>query len=599
MMNTLQIQKFLSFKLNYTHNNLQERIFYTIDCDNSQQHFIKIKVQFPVDENKTIIHLPSWRPGRYELGNFAKNIKNFKVFNDQNKAVNFHKINKDSWEISSNETKYIKIEYQYYANELNAGSSYFDEQQLYVNPVNCFLYAEGKELFPISLELNIPENYTIASSLVQENNFLLAENFDELADSPFICSENLEKQTYSVADTNFHIWFNNQLNIPWERVLTDFRSFTEKQIEDFGEFPVSEYHFLIQSLPYLAYHGVEHLKSTVITLGPSYDLFENRYDELLGVSSHELYHVWNVKSIRPKDLLPYDYKKENYSELGYIYEGITTYLGDLYLLKSGVFSLENYLKELSKQFQKHFDNPGRFTYSVAQSSYDTWLDGYVPGVPGRKVSIYTEGCLLAFVMDAKIRKATNNKRGIEEVMKRLYYNFAQNNKGYTEKDFIDQLENICGYSFQDFFNDYVHGTTPYETILLEALDFIGLELIQTPSNSYSEANLGMKTVHQSNHLLISAIYPGSPAEMAGLSLGDELIALNTIKLNYDLDSCLNYFDASSKTLSFFRNGKLLQLTLPEVNRFFYLSHKIHKKVNLTPNQEKAIIAWSENDSKFS
>ena len=585
--------------MNYTHNNLQERIFYIIDCDNAQQHFIKIKVQFPVDENKTIIHLPSWRPGRYELGNFAKNIKNFKVFNDQNKAVNFHKINKDSWEISSNETKYIKIEYQYYANELNAGASYFDEHQLYVNPVNCFLYAEGKEQFPISLELNIPENYTIASSLVQENNFLLAENFDELADSPFICSENLEKQTYIVADTNFHIWFNNQLNIPWERVINDFRNFTVKQIEDFGEFPVSEYHFLIQSLPYLAYHGVEHLKSTVITLGPSYDLFENRYDELLGVSSHELYHVWNVKSIRPKELLPYNFKKENYSELGYIYEGVTTYLGDLYLLKSGVFSLENYLRELSVQFQKHFDNPGRFAYSVAQSSFDTWLDGYVPGVPGRKVSIYTEGCLLAFVMDAKIRKATNNKRGIEEVMKRLYYNFAQNNKGYTEKDFIDQLENICGYSFQDFFNDYVHGSTPYETILLEALDFIGLELIQTPSNSYSEANLGMKTVHQSNHLLISAIYPGSPAEMAGLSLGDELIAVNKIKLNNDLDACLNYFDASSKTLSFFRNGKLLQLTLPEVNRFFYLNHKINKKVKLTPNQEKAIFAWSENNSKIS
>ena len=578
---------------------MQERIFYTIDCDNSQQHFIKIKVQFPVDENKTIIHLPSWRPGRYELGNFSKNIKNFKVFNDQNKAVNFQKINKDSWEISSNETKYIRIEYQYYANELNAGSSYYNENQLYVNPVNCFLYAEGKEQFPISLELNIPENYTIASSLVQENNFLLAENFDELADSPFICSENLEKQTYSVADTNFHIWFNNQLNIPWERVIDDFRNFTKKQIEDFGEFPVSEYHFLIQSLPYLAYHGVEHLKSTVITLGPSYDLFENRYDELLGVSSHELYHVWNVKSIRPKELLPYNFKKENYSELGYIYEGITTYLGDLYLLKSGVFSLENYLRELSKQFQKHLDNPGRFAYSVSQSSFDTWLDGYVPGVPGRKVSIYTEGCLLAFVMDAKIRKATNNKRGIEEVMKRLYYNFAQNNKGYTEKDFIDQLENICGYSFQDFFNDYVHGSTPYETILLEALDFFGLELFQTPSNSYSEANLGMKTVHQSNHLLISAIYPGSPADMAGLSLGDELIALNTIKLNHDLDSYLNYFDASSKTLSFFRNGKLLQLTLPEVNRFFYLNHKIHKRVNLTTNQEKAILAWSENNSKIS
>jgi len=577
---------------------LQERILYTIDCDQAQQRFIKIKALFPVNESKTIIHLPSWRPGRYELGNFAKNIKNFKVYNDTNKAINFHKISKDSWEISTKETNTIRIEYQYYANELNAGSSYFDEQQLYVNPVNCFLYAEGKEQFSISLEINIPKNYTIASSLAQEKNFLFAANFDELADSPFICSENLEKQSYSVANIDFHIWFNNQLNIPWERVLDDFQNFTRKQVEDFGEFPVSEYHFLIQSLPYLAYHGVEHLKSTVITIGPSHELFEERYDELLGVSSHELYHVWNIKSIRPKDLLPYDFKKENYSELGYVYEGITTYLGDLYLLKSGVFSLENYLKELSKQFQKHFDNPGRFAYSVAQASYDTWLDGYVPGAPGRKVSIYTEGCLLAFAMDVKIRKATNNKSGIEEVMKRLYYNFAQNNKGYTEKDFIEILENTSGESFKDFFNDYVHGTAPYEAILIDALDFFGLELIQTPSNSYSEAKLGLKTIHQSNHLLISAIYPGSPADMVGLSLGDELIAVNKIKLNNDFDTCLNYFDATSKTLSLFRNGRLLQLTLPEVNRFFYLNHKICKQNKLTNVQERAIREWGENDFRI-
>ena len=137
-------------------------------------------------------------------------------------------------------------------------------------------------------------------------------------------------------------------------------------------------------------------------LGPSYVVFDAVYPDLLGVSSHELYHTWNVKAIRPIELFPYDFTKENYSELGYLCEGVTTYMGDLFLFKSNVFSEEEYFNELNQQLQKHFDNPGRFNYSVAASSFDTWLDGYVPGVPNRKVSIYTEGCLIALVCDLMI-----------------------------------------------------------------------------------------------------------------------------------------------------------------------------------------------------
>ena len=137
-------------------------------------------------------------------------------------------------------------------------------------------------------------------------------------------------------------------------------------------------------------------------------------------------------------MLPYNFKEENYSVSGFVYEGITTYLGDLYLLRSGVFSLEQYLIELSKQLQKHFDNPARFNYSVGDSSFDTWLDGYTPGAPGRKVSIYTEGCLLAFVTDMKIRQATKDQYGIQEVMKQLYFNFAEKGMGYTWQDYQER-----------------------------------------------------------------------------------------------------------------------------------------------------------------
>lgn len=573
-------------------------IQYEVFCEAPNQHFIRFKAIIPVTNSVTTLKLSSWRPGRYELGNFAKNIRNFRVFNDSKKPLSFSKSDKSSWEIQTEGTSEILIEYQYFASELNAGSSFLDKTQLYINPVNCFFFTDETKNDLYQIKLNVSDAWQIACSLPLEQKVLTASSYEELVDSPFICSPNLSHETYEVQDIKFHIWFNNQKHIDWERIKSDFVKFTTKQIKSFIEFPVKEFHFLIHSLPFPAYHGVEHLKSTVITLGPSYAIFDGLYSDLLGVSSHELYHVWNVKSIRPIEMNPYDFEKENYSRLGYVYEGVTTYMGDLYLLKSGVFDLKKYLNEFNKQLQKHFDNPGRFNYSVAQSSFDTWLDGYVLGAPGRKVSIYTEGCLLAFVADIKIRKATKNKFGIEEVMKRLYFDFALQGKGYTEADYRNILESVSGESFETYFSDFIYGTNPYEELIIEALAFFGLELVQKPSKSFSEAKLGFKYLSKGKNSLVQSIYPGSPAELGGLSLGDEIIAVNGKQLNGDLDNWLAYFESDLKTLSFMREGLLMECTLPEVNRFFYLTHEVKVPSELTENQKKALKAWGEDGIEF-
>ena len=569
---------------------MSTKIQYRISCLNAQQRYIQFSATFPCPEDHLSIHLASWRPGRYELGNFAKNIKGFRVFDEQNKAVSFEKSNKDTWQIPTKGTAFIRVEYAYYANELNAGSTYLDEQQLYINPVNCFLFTDDAHGYELTLD--IPATWKIASSLKFENNRCEAADFDQLADSPFICSAQLEQASYEVNGSHFHVWFNNQSFIQWEKVLVDFEKFTRAQIEDFSEFPVKDFHFLIQTLPYAAYHGVEHLESTVITLGPNYDVFGTLYKELLGVSSHELYHVWNVKSIRPAEMQPYNFKEENYAVSGFVYEGVTTYLGDLYLLRSGVFSLEQYLVELSKQLQKHFDNPARFNYSVGDSSFDTWLDGYVPGAPGRKVSIYTEGCLLAFVTDMKLREASNHKYGIQEVMKRMYFDFAVKGIGYTWQDYQQTLENVSGISFQDFFEQFVFGTSPFESILVEACSFFGLDIKQVPSVSYAEAKLGMKTVPKGADAQIVSIYPGSPADIAGLSINDEILAVNNMRLQGNIDAWLNFYDGGIKTLLLNRNGHLMEKTLPEVNRFFYLTHTVHRLETLNQHQRKALKHWA-------
>lgn len=389
------------------------------------------------------------------------------------------------------------------------------------------------------------------------------------------------------------MWFQGSIQIDWERLISDFKAFTDKQIEKFIEFPVPHYHFLFHILPYKAYHGVEHQKSTVIVLGPTYDVFGALYTELLGVSSHELYHTWNVKAIRPIEMYPYDYQTENLSRLGYLCEGVTTYMGDLMLYKAGVFDLKQYLHEFTGQLQKHFDNFGRFHYSVADSSYDTWLDGYTPGAPGRKVSIYTEGCLLAFVCDVKIRAHSNNKHGLDELMKRLYFNFALENKGVSEADYLALLIELGSEEMKDLVQDYFYGTRPFEAILTEALETIGLELVQQVHPKYTAGRLGFKCMPAGAGSLVGAIYPGSPADLAGLMIGDEIVAVNDFKLHADIDSWLTYLDDENKKLTVLRQGRVVELHLPEVQRSFYLEYSVVPMEHQSADQKRTFDYWSK------
>jgi len=543
----------------------------------------------PKDE--TTIRISAWRPGRYELGNFAKNIKGFKVLDEDNEVIESTKFVKDGWKINTSRTASIRIEYAYYAAELNAGSTFVNQQQLYVNPVNCCVFDPEQANEPISLHVSLPSDWQYAGSMPFENGIAQASNFDELADSPFICSAYLQCKTYEIDQTTFYIWFNGEVKPDWDRLLVDFKKFTASQIEKFTNFPSETYHFLIQILPIRAYHGVEHCKSTVITLGPSYEVFGLLYKELLGISSHELYHTWNVKAIRPIEMYPYDFTRENYSELGYICEGVTTYMGDLFLLKSGVFTMTQYLNEFNGQLQKHFDNPARLTYSVAQSSFDTWLDGYTPGVPGRKVSIYTEGCLLAFVTDVMLLRATNNVFGLDEVMKRLYLDFAQQGKGVSRADYKTTLEAVAGIDFTDFFDRYVSGCKGYEQILQDALAYLGMELCQEPVRSFAAGRLGMKTVSSNQHVVVSHFLAGSAADLSGIQVGDEVVAVNKYVIQGELDKWLSYFESEPIRLTIIRAGKLIELTLPEDTGVNYAEYTAKPVDTPTEGQQVALNAW--------
>lgn len=549
---------------------------YIVKFNNAERHYINLELVVDTSKvNSLKMQLPAWRPGRYELGNFAKNIKDFSVLSGDGKTIPFTKKTKDLWQIECTEFTQVNVSYSYYASELNAGSTFLDNNQLYINPVNCMLYNVDDYGASFEIEFSIPSDYHLYSSLKSiSKNTLYATNFEELADSPIIASNNAQSKSITLNNINFNFCFQGEINIDWNRLLQDFKLFIEYQIQLFGSFPHKDFLFLFQITPYRSYHGVEHHKSTVILLGPSYDIFKNFYSELLGVSSHELYHVWNVKNIRPQEMAPYDFSRENYTQMGYVTEGVTTYMGDRILYESGVFSLNQYFEELQKLFQRHFHNDGRNHYSVAESSWDSWLDGYVAGAPARKVSIYVEGALISLICDAKIRKSTSYKKSLHDVMKSMYQG-SDKLSPYDKKIYKEKLESISKSSFDDVFNNLIYNTLDFSNYLESALEVFGWKYEIEKSKNWSW-QYGFKTKLTSGKVEIENVLEKSAAYNSPLVFKDQIIAVNNFYLENNLEHWLEYFKDEDVVLTINRGGRVLELKINKRNNYQYFNYKISK-----------------------
>lgn len=463
---------------------------YTISILDTQTHFIKLTWTIDSVHQDTIhIQQPAWRPGRYELQNYIKNTRCFRIQDETGSDVPFFKTTKDRWEVDTRLTKKITVTYEYYANQLDAGASYVSDQFLYINPVNCFMYVEGRMDETYTLNFELPDDYIIACQLPQtagNKHQLTAKNFDLLADSPFIASNSMVHHQFEVNATfpaidskkaTIHFWFQGEPYPQMQQLIDETIAYTNEQIALFGDLPSKDFHFLYHILPTTFRHGVEHTDSTVIAMGPHTDWSNAEfYDSFMAISSHELFHLWNIKRIRPQDMLPYDFTKENYSNLGYVYEGVTTYYGDIILLRSGVWNWQQYANSFNGDLLKHLSNSARFNYSVAESSFDTWIDGYVPGVVGRKVSIYIEGMLAAFIADVLIIHHSNGKHSLDDVMADLYNQFYKKDKGYTEPDYKTLLEKYAGISFDSYFTEIIWGRGHFNNWLTLVTDLIGCSI---------------------------------------------------------------------------------------------------------------------------
>ncbi|AFM04581.1 putative protease with the C-terminal PDZ domain [Bernardetia litoralis DSM 6794] len=577
---------------------------YKISYSQPHHHFINLELTINnIDANlekEISLQLPAWRPGRYTLQNFAKNIAKFNVFDENEKPLKFSKTTKDNWKVETNGAKTLTVRYTYYANQMDAGGSYLDEKQIYLNFICCCLEVQNRPNSEYRVNVEMPSDYKVACALPQETqekkSYLIAQDFFHLIDSPLIASNTLKHKSYKVknSEANFHIWIQGDWNIDFEKAVKEFQLFTQDQIALFKDFSSTDYHFMFQILPYSKYHGVEHCHSTVITLGADYDMDGvARYNDFLGISSHELFHFWNIMRIRPKELMPYDLSKETYFKTGFVAEGLTTYYGDYILCRSGVWTQEYYLKDFENLLKRHFHNNGRLNLSVADSSYDLWLDGYELGIPNRKSSIYVEGAMAAFILDIKLRKTSNHQKSLDTVMVKMWEDFGKKGIGYSLEDYHNVVDETAGEHIKDYFEKCIYSPNALNAYLKEAFDFIGIEKTFIPNENEMERRLGLKTIFQNNAYFVVGFSPDSEVAKS-ITVNDEIVAINSYKLDANNpNAILNKAAKDGKTeleISFFRDNQLHTITIKyDENQYPIIKLKV--KEDATEEQKENLRKW--------
>ncbi len=497
-------------------------------------HLIHVESVYQVHDNQPFtLQLATWRPGRYEHQNYARNITFFKIKNNFGKNVSFNQVNTNQWEIYPEDDQEIHVFYQYYANQPDAGGSWFKEDLVYINFINLLLYRKGSlHTESCTVLLNLDSSYILDCALeikCSKNIFLLSANsLMHIFDSPLLASTSLKLHNFNVGGVNIFLSFFGNITPIFNDLEKDFSKFIKIQIEIFGIFPETEYHFQFILPCFNITHGVEHSKSTVIFLGNLTDFnFNDNYIKLLSISSHEFFHAWNICKIRPKNLQPYHFSKSQFFEEGFVVEGVTTYYGDLCLLKSKVWTFDTFITEFLVNVENHFHSSARESVSLMDSKFFLWVDGYQPSNLFRKVSIYDKGAIAAFILDIKIRKITNNIFSLDDVMLKLWTNYGANSDGYTTQDYKTIIEQICESNFDTYFESVIFGTLNLENDLKSSFEYLGFELKFLPTSNFYEHYFGFKMTASGR---VTAIDIESPASHI-FNLDDLILEINNINVS--------------------------------------------------------------------
>ena len=534
-------------------------INFTVSMSKPWTHLLEIEMRIDWSQmpEKLEVKMPVWTPGSYLVREYARHVQDFVAVDASGNPADWKKINKNTWQIDTKGSKMVRVGYRVYSNDLTVRTNELNYEHAFITPPATLMFPKGQLAAPSTVKIRPYGNWRVATGLKQiAPNTFRATNFDILYDSPIEVSDFKEKK-FIVQGKEHRYVVTGEGNYDLDKLAEDTAKIIEEHYKLFGELPYDNYTFILNLR---GGGGLEHLNSTALQWN-RWGFTGGAYKAFLNLVVHEFFHLYNVKRLRPAPLGPFDYENENYSKLLWVAEGTTSYYEWVLMRRAGLHQAADVLGNAARIGQSLERQPGRFQTSLEEASFDAWIKGYRPDEhsANRQISYYSKGELVNFLLDIKIRTASNGAKSLDDVMTYLYDEFyKKHNKNYTSEDFQKACEMMAGTSLDNFFKKYVSGKEEidYNSILND----MGLQLVKLRPES-DTAYLGARLSPSDGGLTVSSVRVGTPAHKSGLNAKDEIIAVDGYRAT---NSSLNFHMRRRKAgdklkLTVFRHGKLREI----------------------------------------
>lgn len=555
-------------------NSAKPTISYVVSFDEAKQHYVDVQLQLDnVAAGELELFLPTWTPGSYLIREYSRQIDDISASNGKGDELPIAKSAKNRWTVQVAEEGKVRVDYNLYCREMSVRTNFVDSEFAVLNGAATFLTGVDLTDQEHHVTIKLPSGWQRAVTALPlkangRANQFTATDFDHLVDSPILVG-NPKVYPFTV-DGHEHWLVNLGPDQAWDgaQAAVDIEKIVAEHLSMWQTVPYSKYIFM--NVLGESGGGLEHDESTLILSGRWTFARPSSYQRWLGTVSHEFFHAWNIRTLRPKVLVKYDYESENYFRSLWIAEGITSYYDTLALVRSGIINQRDYLQALSRDISSLESTPGRQVQSLSESSYDAWIKYYRSDENSRntEISYYTKGAVVAFLLDMKIREATEGEQSLDDVMRRFYKEHS-GEVGYEESDFRNIASEIAGEDLTEWFAGSVDLTK--ELDYGQALNYLGLEMTGAPAERTGREASDRDREREGSAWLgarlggdgdVTSVDVDSPAYEAGINVGDELIAINNERVSGDANRVLGLFDVGSDVeVLIARRGQLRKLTM--------------------------------------
>ena len=564
--------------------NSDERasVQYRLSFRQADTHRVDIELSIPTDGKEQIeLMMPVWTPGSYLVREYARQVEQITAYNGLNQQeLDIRKSDKNHWLVACQSAEEVVVRYSLYCREMSVRTNWVERDFAFLTGAATFLTRSDMLDHPHLVRVDALPNWpNVATSLREwkpnDPWTRIASSFDELVDSPIVLGA-IDIQSFECGDAKHHLaTLGGETFWDTPSAVKDVAKIVETEQKLWGDIPYGEYWFL--NLATESGGGLEHDNSCVLMTGRWTQRQKSKYLDWLGLVSHEFFHTWNVRRLRPKVLMQYDYNNEQYTQELWVAEGITSYYDDLIVARAGLFKPKEYLDRVSKSIASVQTAPGRLVQSLRDSSFDSWIKFYRPdeNANNSRISYYVKGSLVGMLLDTKIRSNTNDQKSLDDVMRLLWKTHRET--GYTNEDFAAAVAEVSDDSVKGWLEQLLDSTN--ELDYDELLEWYGLEWKLPDSDkekdkdkekesaverpAFGNIYVGLDLKAEQGRAMVDKVTRDSPASMSGILVGDELISFDGFRITTEgWNERLNLYkpDDVCKCLVA-RRGKILELPI--------------------------------------